>query len=143
MAQRLDLPRVHGKISHSAVSLEATPETVLRFIDRHIESVEQLEILLLLAQETRDWSFTEIFKMIQSSEISIMQRLQQLIAAGLIVTREGQFRFEPSEDSSRDTVHELAELYRLRRVRIIEAIYNRKTDAVQSFADAFRFKKKE
>ena len=125
------------------MSSEATPETVLCFIDRHIESVEQLEILLLLAQETRDWSFTEIFKRIQSSEISIMQRLQQLIAAGFVVTNQGQFRFEPADAGVRETIRQLSDLYRQRRVRVIEAIYNRKTDAVQSFADAFRFKKKE
>jgi hypothetical protein len=126
-----------------SVSSEATPEPVLRFIDRHIESVEHLEILLLLCQENRDWSFHDIFKRIQSSEASVMQRLQQLTEAGLIVKNGTSFRFEPREDSMRGVVCELTDLYRQRRVRVIEAIYSRKTDAVQTFADAFRFKQKE
>jgi predicted transcriptional regulator len=123
------------------VSLEDTPDTVLRFIDRHIESVEQLEILLLLAEESRDWSSFEIFKRIQSSEASVMQRLQQLSSAGLVVNKAGQFRFEPRDESMRGIVRDLAELYRIRRVRVIEAIYTRKTDVVQTFANAFKLKK--
>jgi hypothetical protein len=125
------------------VSLEAAPENVLRFIDRYVESVEQLEILLLLCCDQREWTFLEIFKRIQSSEASVQQRLQQLAGAGLLVKNGSGFRFQPSEDSMRAVVAELASVYRQRPVRIIEAIYARKTDAVQSFADAFRFKKKE
>jgi hypothetical protein len=38
-------------------------------------------------------------------------------------------------------VKDLATAYKGRPVKIIEAIYNRKTDAVRSFADAFKFRK--
>jgi DNA-binding IclR family transcriptional regulator len=125
------------------VSAEAVPEPVLRFIDRHIESVEHLEILLLLSQDIRDWSVGEIFKSIQSSEASVTQRLQQLTAAGLLASNGLRFRFEPRDESMRQLVADLGDLYRERRVRVIEAIYSRKTDAVQTFADAFKFKQKE
>lgn len=121
---------------------EGSPDAVLSFVDRHIESLEHLEILLLLASQERSWSATEIFQKIQSSQASVDQRLQALVAAGLLAKDEdGRFRFAPKDEATRNLVNDLAEAYRTRRVRIIEAIYTRKTDAVQSFADAFKFRK--
>jgi DNA-binding IclR family transcriptional regulator len=115
---------------------------VLSFVDRHIESLEHLEILLLLAAQDRSWSALEIFQKIQSSQASVEQRLQALVAAGLLTKDErGLFRFAPKDEQTRQLVKDLADAYRTRRVRIIEAIYTRKTDAVQSFADAFKFRK--
>lgn len=115
---------------------------MLAFVDRHIESLEHLEILLLLAAQDRSWSAQEIFQKIQSSQASVEQRLQALVAAGLLTKDErGLFRFAPKDEETRNVVKDLADAYRTRRVRIIEAIYTRKTDAVQSFADAFKFRK--
>ena len=115
---------------------------MLSFVDRHIESVEHLEILLLLAAQERSWTGAEIFQKIQSSQASVDQRLESLVAAGLLAKDDnGQFRFAPKDEDTRKVVKDLAEAYRTRRVRIIEAIYTRKTDAVQSFADAFKFRK--
>ena len=119
-----------------------SPDAVLSFVDRHIESVEQLEILLLLAAQDRMWSAAEIFQNIQSSQASVEQRLASLVAAGLIAKNEkGCFRFAPKDDDTRKLVKDLADAYKTRRVRIIEAIYTRKTDAVRTFADAFKFRK--
>lgn len=119
-----------------------SPDAVLSFVDRHIESVEQLEILLLLAAQDRMWSAAEIFQNIQSSQASVEKRLESLVAAGLLAkTEKGCFYFAPKDDDTRKLVKDLAEAYKTRRVRIIEAIYTRKTDAVRTFADAFKFRK--
>jgi predicted transcriptional regulator len=124
------------------VSAGGSPDAVLSFVDRHIESLEHLEILLLLAAEDRSWTAAEIFQKIQSSQASVDQRLQTLVAAGLLAKdATGQFRFAPKDEEARKVVKDLAEAYKSRRVRIIEAIYTRKTDAVQTFADAFKFRK--
>ena len=117
-------------------------DPVLSFVDRHIESLEHLEILLLLAGQDRAWTSAEIFQKIQSSQASVDQRLESLVTAGLL-TKDGNknFRFSPKDEATRNIVKDLAEAYRTRRVRIIEAIYTRKSDAVRSFAEAFKFKK--
>jgi len=115
---------------------------VLSFIDRHIESVEHLEILLLLASQDRTWTAAEIFQKIQSSPASVEQRLESLVTASLLdKDAQNKFRFSPKNEQTRHIVMDLAEAYRTRRVRIIEAIYTRKTDAVRTFADAFKFRK--
>jgi DNA-binding transcriptional ArsR family regulator len=115
---------------------------VLSFVDRHFESVEHLEILLLLAAQDRNWSASEIFQKIQSSQASVDQRLESLVKAGLLAREsDGKFRFVPKDDETRQLVKELAGAYKTSPVRIIEAIYARRTDAVRSFADAFKFRK--
>jgi DNA-binding transcriptional ArsR family regulator len=124
------------------VSEGGSTDAVLSFVDRHIESLEQLEILLLLAAQDRSWSAAEIFQQIQSSQASVEQRLGSLTAAGLLARDEnGRFRFTPKDDDTRKLVKDLADAYKSRRVRIIEAIYTRKTDAVRTFAEAFKFRK--
>jgi hypothetical protein len=111
-------------------------------VDRFIESVEHLEILLLLAAQDKSWSAAEIFHKIQSSQASVDQRLGALVAAGLLTKDSaGRFRFTPRDEDTRQVVVDLGEAYKTRPVKIIEAIYSRKTDAVRSFADAFKFRK--
>ena len=124
------------------MSTGGASDAVLSFVDRHIESVEHLEILLLLAAQERAWSAPEIFQKIQSSQASVDQRLESLVAAGLLAKdASAQFRYSPKDDETRKLVKDLADAYKSRPVKIIEAIYSRKTDAVRSFADAFKFRK--
>ncbi len=115
----------------------------MKFVDRHIDSIEQLEILLLLAESGREWSAAEILQNLQSSAGSVSLRLASLQKTGLIAPVGGCWQFTPADEAVARVVHELAEAYRERRVRIIEAIYAPKPDAAQTFADAFKFKKKE
>jgi predicted transcriptional regulator len=126
------------------VSNEGAPQPVLDLIERNIESVEQLEVLLFLFQWEQGWTASEIFSKIQSSQSSIELRLSQLESAGFILKdSEGRYRFNRTDEKLTRVVSDLADCYRTMRVRIIEAIYARKTDAVQTFADAFKFRRKE
>jgi predicted transcriptional regulator len=123
---------------------EAIPDEVSALIERFIESVEHLEILLFLFQWEKGSSVSEIYQRIQSSPSSVGARLAQFEEAGLVwKDADGLFRFKRTEPAVVKSVEQLAECYRTMRVRIIEAIYTRKTDAVRSFADAFKLKKKE
>jgi len=117
---------------------------VLAFIDRHIESIEQLEVLLFLHLQEASRTTPEIFHEIQSSQASVNMRLKQLESAGLIVQESlGQYRINRRDEPQQQTLDELAKCYRTMRVRIIEAIYARRSDAVRTFADAFKLKRSE
>jgi len=55
------------------------------FISRYIGSVEQLEILCLLASEPfKRWTVEEVFRLIQSNQESVEERLKTLVAAGFL-----------------------------------------------------------
>jgi DNA-binding transcriptional ArsR family regulator len=134
----------YRKLSIRTVSEEGVPESVVQFVSRHIESLEQLEILLFLHGEgSRPRTVAEIFKRIQSSQASVQDRLKKLQTAGLVASDEKGYRYQSGNPDTDACVAALAENYKLRRVRIIEAIYAPKPDAAQSFADAFRLRRKD
>lgn len=114
--------------SQFAKNENTLPKTILSLIDRHIESVEHMEILLLLFESSDRMSVSEIFRHIQSSPASIQLRLEQLHAGGL-VGRDGvrHFYFDPNGGSNAEPVAALCQAYRKMRVRVIEAIYARYT----------------
>lgn len=126
------------------VSNEGPPAEVLAFIEQNIESIEQLEVLLYLQGQERARTAAEIYQQIQSSPASVNIRLKQLEAAGLVNHEAiGQYRINQADPALQKTLDELSNCYRTMRVRIIEAIYTRCSDAVRTFADAFRLKKRD
>ena len=121
------------------------PEDVRRLIAASLPSVERLEILLLLNDDRqRTWTVEELQAQIRSSRESIQQNVSALVAASL-ATAEGttptHMRFRASADPLQATVESLAQLYRMRRVSVIEAIYADRRSDVQSFSDAFHLRK--
>lgn len=89
------------------------------------------------------WTVAEIFQMIQSTQISVQHRLLQLQADGLVVAEGDGYRFAPGKSDLANCVSSLAENYKDRRVRIIEAIYAPRKDPAQTFADAFKLRRKD
>lgn len=118
---------------------------VLQFIGDHIRSIEQLEILCLLAENaSRSWTVPEVFRCIQSTEKSVKECLDYFAAEGLLTSDEaGGFRFAPRDRGVQERVLELVKSYRERRVTIIEAIYKKPPPSVQDFAAAFRLRKEK
>jgi hypothetical protein len=125
-------------VSESEISKE-----VLEYIAEHINSLEQLEILLLLKdQPTREWTAEAVFTVIQSSQSSVSQRLQEFGEKGLLIQRQtGLFQYAPKDESLAQTIHALSAAYKERRMKVIELIYRKPIDEVQSFADAFKLRK--
>ncbi|MBA2269226.1 MAG: hypothetical protein H0W20_01345 [Chthoniobacterales bacterium] len=123
---------------------ETLSPAVKQLLSRHIGSVEQLEVLLLLrGSPERAWTSAEVYDVIRSSPASVSQRLEAFTAAGFLAKEEGsplRFRYAPNH-SLRSAVDETAAAYRNWRIRVIEAIFAPEVDAVQSFADAFKLRK--
>lgn len=118
-------------------------DELLGFIQKELQSVEHLEILLLLrAERDRVWRDTEVYDVIRSSVPSVRERLQQLADAGFLSAGEGgKYRYTPNSEQSRRLIDELAAAYRSSRVAVIDAIYQPRT-AASELAQAFRIKRK-
>ncbi|WP_434386081.1 hypothetical protein [Melittangium boletus] len=119
------------------------PEGVRRFIAEHIESVEQLEILLLLFRHPeRTWNADETSRELRISELSAGERLVDLARDTRVVRSENggrDYRYAP-EDAERDeAVRGLVSAYAERRVTVINLIFSKPTDKISTFANAFRF----
>ena len=113
------------------------PPAFKTFISKHINSVEQIEVLLLLlANAERDWGIAEISAILRSSPPSITARLEALKAVGLAVgSPEAGYRYAATGHLHR-MVELLAEEYGARRFSVIELVFS-KPDPMRSFADAF------
>jgi tRNA uridine 5-carbamoylmethylation protein Kti12 len=136
----LNIPTLH---SFFAVDESDISTDVLEFISEHITSMEQLEVLLALYnQPEKEWTAEAVYLEIQSSQSSVSLQLRELCNKGLLIQTSNQlFRYSPRTPTLAQTVRALAAVYKERRIKVIELIYRKQIDKVQSFADAFRIRK--
>lgn len=124
---------------------EGISEELRRFIAENIDSVELLEVLLLLRSNTKkEWSAENVSREIRSNPTSVYIRLSHLCARGLLSLRElptPLYRYSPRTEELDQTVAGLAKAYAERQTRVIELIYSKQTDALRNFSDAFKLKK--
>lgn len=117
---------------------------VRQFIFEHIDSVEQLEILLLLRDRPGDvWTIQAISKQMRSSESSVRQRLMSIQSSGLIKlvgTNPESYSYSPWSSEIDSVVKSLDESYRIRKHSVFELIFSPLKRA-RKFADAFTIKK--
>jgi hypothetical protein len=102
------------------------PDAVRNFLHSSINTVEQLESLLLM-RKNRDHEFSValLIEKQYTSELAATTTLGSLVASGLARTTEnGTYIYNagPEVDA---VVEQLEKLYRSRRVSVISTIYNR------------------
>ena len=115
-----------------------------RFIAGYIPSLEHLEILLLLAASpARQWTVTAVYDLIKSSDTGVRKALDELTEMKLVAREGANYRYVPASSEIAKLVTDLAEVYRTRRIRVVEIIYSPELDALREFQRAFRFRKEE
>ncbi|ADO75326.1 hypothetical protein [Stigmatella aurantiaca] len=123
----------------------AIPPRVQRFIATHIDSIEKLEILLLLrAHTSREWTAKAVSLELRITEASAVARLKDLSARRLLMefeTSPPTYRYHPATVEDAQDIAELQATYSLRRVSVISFIFSKPLDRVRGFADAFRLKR--
>ncbi len=124
-------------------SAPALPPAVVAFLDEHIFSVTQLEVLLLvheLAPERR--TAAELGRAVHLPERSITPWLDAFVERGLL-TRDasGGYRSAPLDRAARTVLEAVADCYVRRRVSLSRHVYASREDPARRFADAFRFRK--
>lgn len=125
---------------------ESIPENIRRFIVEHINSVESLEILLLLfARPAEELTPEAVSRKLCTSLESAAGQLRELQRARLLVsisTEPPKYRFN-LESPEAPLVPQLEKVYRERRVSVISFIYSKPSDPLRAFSDAFRLRKDE
>lgn len=113
------------------------PENLRHFIFDHVNSVEQLEVLLFLRQNAdRSWTSESISIELRSSPASVSQRLESLISLELVEKNKDGFQYKPFSKELRDLIDQLSDIYRLKRQKIFEIIFS-PAKKVKNFSDAF------
>jgi predicted ArsR family transcriptional regulator len=124
---------------------DAISQRVRFFITDHVDSVGQLEVLLLTQRDAqKEWTAEEVSQELRTNPSWAKEQLADLCAHGLLASREPDhpiYRFDPKSQEMREIVSELANAYSVRRMTVISLIYNKPTTKLQVFADAFKFRK--
>ena len=120
------------------------PAEVRRFIAAEIESVGQLEVLLLLrGVADKTWTADEVARALVMQAPSVATWLDQMAARGLLRAGGGGYRFAPPAADVEHTIDRLAESYATYRVAVIAAIFSRPSEGVTRFPDAFRIRRRD
>jgi predicted ArsR family transcriptional regulator len=129
------------------------PEDVRALLNEHIESYEQLELLLLLRRERyEEWTVEGLAARLHVREELAEAALEGLEASGLVVatsaTSPPRFAYRPTSSGLDAAAGRLDREYAERPIRIIQlmsanAIERVRTAALHTFADAFVLKKKD
>ena len=111
-------------------------------VDR-IESVAQLEVLLLLLRDpARLWTAAQLATELRVADSWTQAQLQELSQQNLAV-RDGQgFRYDANA-ATHATVQELERAYQSHPVAVVTLIYTKPNRTLKSFSDAFKLRKDE
>jgi hypothetical protein len=121
----------------------ALPDDVRQFILKNIDSVPELELLLLLAELVAELSIAEAASRIYVDEASARLLLEGLVRRRLLAASgdPARYRFAPEDPQDEARVREVAQAYRLHLIPMANLIHSKASGSVQEFARAFDLKK--
>jgi predicted transcriptional regulator len=116
-------------------------ETILEFAGASFRSVWALELLLMLRRtRERSWTAGEIIKELRSSRVVVIEALNNLMVAGLVIQQDdGDYRYG-AIGNTEVLVGELEALYAVKQTAVIHRIVNSPNTKLQILSDAFRIK---
>jgi hypothetical protein len=115
------------------------PDNLREFLQQHIDSIAQLEAILLLRNEPDAvWDAQSVAKRLYVREEEALGALTHLAAQGLLSQDRGEYRFNPQTHDLRQRTALLADYYRR---HLITNLIHAKPRRIQQFADAFKVKK--
>jgi hypothetical protein len=121
------------------------PSNIRQFILRSIDSVAQLEALLLLrANPQQKWNIPSVAKRLYITEQETAPLLANLCEQGLVVlNKPDEYTYQPASADLTQMVDSLAEIYAKHLVPVTNLIHSKPRTRMQEFADAFRIRKEE
>jgi hypothetical protein len=127
-------------LGEASVTESGLPPDVQNFLRQHVDSVEQLEILLLLARtSSRGWTVEEIVTELRVNAGSVQKRLTDMERRGLVAKDGNLYRFLDQSPYA-PVVRQVGDTYRERRVAVIGFIFSKPSNSIQALADAFKVK---
>ena len=123
------------------------PDDVAQFVIDKIDSVAELEALLLLRNETeRKWTPKDISRRLYLSDREGFEILVALSTKGLVLYKAGDsgwYEYRPGTAELGGMVDRLCEIYPKQIVPVTHLIHSKAKKRVQEFADAFKLRKKD
>jgi DNA-binding transcriptional ArsR family regulator len=117
-----------------------------RFVQAAVPALDAAELLIWLAQRsTEACKLEEILEALRPtsnlSEAAALRHLESFRSLGLVSVEDDRYRFA-CETELAAHVETLQQAYRERPVTLIRVIYALRDSKIQTFADAFRFRRR-
>jgi len=123
------------------VPSSSLPDPVRRLIADHIDSVPELEAVLLLRDHAEhDWTPSEAGQRLYVSTTVANHVLAKLAERGFLSKGESGYRYAASAELGK-AVDQLAAAYAHHLVEVTRMIHQKPPPSIRQFADAFRFRK--
>jgi hypothetical protein len=123
------------------------PDDVQAFLLNHIDTIAQLEALLLRrADPASEWTAEILAKRLYVSSQETATLLERLRADGFLLALQGEpyrYQYQPSTSELAHMVDQVAELYARYLIPITHLIHSKPRTRVQEFADAFKLRRSE
>lgn len=113
-----------------------------QFILNCVDSVEQIDILLLLFSEQSPWTAESISKELRTSVNSAQKRLHSLEKLNLVKrdAHANTYQFDFEHKNNSDLVTDLQSAYKTHKYKIIQMIFDKPQKPIKHLAEAFRLK---
>src|ERR1043165_7255094 len=119
---------------------EPVPDDVRDYILTHIDSIVQLEALLLLrAHPGESWDIVTMARRLYVSEPEVSDAVGRLVSNGIVSSEQDHFSYRPPPDI-RDLIERVAATYR-RHLIPVTTLIHAKPSRISQFADAFKFRR--
>jgi hypothetical protein len=120
---------------------DVLPAELRGFLEDHIDSIAQLEALLLLRNAPdASWDPQATAKRLYVEDAQVHAVFEHLATHGLVRREGDRYRFDPQSDDLLGAISLLADYYRTHLIPITNLIHA-KPRRIQQFAEAFKLKK--
>jgi hypothetical protein len=120
---------------------ESVPVELRTFVLRYVDSVGQLEALLLMRTDpSTPWTAATLAPRLYTSEDEAAGILSRLADEGFLVEDGRDYRFQCADPELERPLTALASFYRTHLIAVTNLIHS-KPRRIREFADAFKLKK--
>jgi len=123
------------------------PEAIKQFLIENIDSIAELEGLLLLRSNPNElWSSNALAQRLYATQEQIENVLARLDTLGFLATRGDNpttYFYKPRSTGLAQVMDQIAEVYAKYLIAVTNLIHAKSETRIQEFADAFRLRKKD
>ena len=121
------------------------PQPLIDFLAQHIDSVLELEVLLLLRSDPQKrWTADTLADTLKIDARRADEYLRKFSTAAIFARSDQpvpEYFYAPSNPQLDQTIQTVADAYASHRVRVIGLIFSKPVSTLKSFADAFRIRR--
>jgi hypothetical protein len=126
---------------------ELIPSDVQHFILKRIDSIAELEAMLLLSGHSgQAWSTPDVARRLYVNEQETATVLARLQGEGLVVAQPGDpptYRYQPITPELEEIARRVLDSYQKHLVPVTNLVHSKPRTRIQEFADAFKLRKDE